>query len=101
MKLEGNWQINKMLVHDTALKIDYQIMKLQFMPLHRYSFTNNLNQTEAGIFEIKDSLLLLSDTTKTKIVERAIQIMRLSNDTLLLRQNFQGNEARLILTKIK
>ena len=101
MQLNGNWQASQMKLGDSLLNIQYELITLKILPHHRYAFTNNLNQTEAGIFEIRDSLLLLNDTTGTGMREKALHILQLNKDSLLLRQNYQGRDARLLMRRVK
>jgi len=97
----GHWQVKKMWVNDSIPKIEFDKMSLDLLPNSRYKFVNNLNQTEAGTFTITDSLLILADTTEGNYIEKAMHILKMTEDSMILRLNFKQKESKLLLIRTK
>lgn len=91
----GDWQAYEMTQNDTISTVDLSAVRLTLKEVERFSFTNNLNQTSAGTFEIKDGLLLYTDTTVDPMKETAVHIYYLTQDTLKLRMNVSQKETIL------
>ena len=90
-----------MWVNDSIPKIEFDKMSLDLLPNSRYKFVNNLNQTEAGTFTITDSLLILADTTEGNYIEKAMHILKMTEDSMILRLNFKQKESKLLLIRTK
>jgi hypothetical protein len=95
----GHWNATRIKIGDSVPKIDYSKMHLVFSPDFRYSFTNNLNKVEAGTFTVIDSLLILMDTTRLPLEEKAMQILKLDKNHLDLKINLSEKEAVMSFRK--
>lgn len=89
----GHWDATFIKIGDSIPKIDFSKIHLTFHPNYRYNFTNNLNKIEAGTFTVIDSLLILMDTTKLPLEEKAMQILKLDQNHLELKLNLSNKMA--------
>ncbi len=86
---------------DSSVTLDVSNIILKLNEDSRYSFVNNIGQNEAGVYVVRDSLLVVTDTTVSPSVEKAMQITGLTSDSLVLRMNFGGKESWMHFTKQK
>ncbi|HMY85449.1 MAG: hypothetical protein KDC31_01695 [Saprospiraceae bacterium] len=98
---KGIWQAGSFVVKDSSVTLDVSNIILKLNEDSRYSFVNNIGQNEAGVYVVRDSLLVVTDTTVSPSVEKAMQITGLTSDSLVLRMNFGGKESWMHFTKQK
>jgi len=99
-ELYGNWQAVALKEEGKSLTINIEEIKLSFKK-RTYVFESTLQYKEAGIYRLQSNLLLTKDTLKENVLEKGIEISRLTKDSLFLRMNEQGKERRLTMVRMK
>lgn len=97
----GKWQAFETLENDMPLKVDHSEIGFEFNDKGFYKFTSTLGYRESGRFSIKGDMLFTLDTVNKASSEKAVQIEKLTADSLFLRMNADGNERILKLYKVK
>lgn len=97
--LQGNWQAVAITEEGTPLAVDPSQIELQFTPADRYTYRSTLNYREAGSFYVDGTYLFTRDTLNQASTEKAVEILKLANDTLQLKM-MDGDKERL-LTMVK
>lgn len=97
--LLGEWQATELLEEGKPLEIDVQEINLNFEG-NTYTFSSTLNYKEAGSYFVDDSYLFTTDTVNLASTEKAVEIVTLTNDTLILKMNDLGKERLLKLQKV-
>ena len=82
-----------------ALILDLSPVGFQFYDNGRYRFSSTLNQGEAGSYFVQSNQLFTTDTLQQAPVEKKVQILHLSADSLRLKM--QANDKERILTLVK
>ena len=98
-ELYGTWEAVALTEEGKSLSINLQEIKLSF-EAQTYLFESTLQYKEAGNYRLQSNLLLTQDTLKENVLEKGIEISRLSKDSLFLRMNEQGRERLLTMVKI-
>jgi len=98
-ELYGIWQAVDLTEEDKPLAINLEEIKLSFKA-QTYTFESTLQYKEAGTYRLQTNLLLTKDTLKENVLEKGIEISRLTKDSLFIRMNEQGKERRLTMVKI-
>jgi hypothetical protein len=97
--LQGNWQAVAITEEGTPLAVDPSQIELEFTPADRYTYRSTLNYREAGSFYVDGTYLFTRDTLNQASTEKAVEILKLANDTLQLKM-MDGDKERL-LTMVK
>ena len=96
--LLGEWQAIQLLEEGKPLEIDIDEIRLKFNG-SAYTFNSTLNYKEAGSYFVDDSYLFTTDTVNLASTEKAVEIVSLTNDTLVLKMRDRGKERLLKLHK--
>lgn len=93
-ELPGRWQGVELTQAGDSVAVDPADIQFFFTDGGRYFFQSTLNYREAGRFRVQDSLLVTLDTTR-QAREKAVQIKKLSLDSLVIRM-LENKEERLL-----
>lgn len=97
--LTGRWETLEVKEEERPLQVDLSEIHFAFHTDGTYAFHSTLNYREAGRYTLRDQYLLTTDTLEAGAAEKAVEITRLSTDTLRLRMMEAGKERFLLLTK--
>lgn len=97
--LQGQWQAVAITEEGTPLAVDLSQIELQFTPSDRYTYQSTLNYREAGSFYVDGTYLFTRDTLNQASTEKAVEILKLANDTLQLKMMDGEKERRLTMIK--
>jgi len=89
-KIIGSWE---------AVKLDLEEISFHFTDDQSYEFTSTLNYREAGSYYLKSDMLYTTDTLNQASTEKIVEIIRLEEDTLLIRMDQNGKERQLKLAR--
>lgn len=98
-KLAGDWQAVQMIEDGKLSEIDIRSVKLSFHKNGRYAYFGNLKTTEAGTFRLAPPILYSTDTTTASRVEKAVEILLLSSDSLILKMEHEQRERILKMVR--
>ena len=83
--LVGQWEAVQLTENDKILEVDLSTVGFDFLEDGRYSFNSTLNQKEAGSYFTQSNLLFTTDTLNQVSVEKKVQILHLSLDSLAIK----------------
>jgi hypothetical protein len=83
----------------TPLAVDPSQIELQFTPADRYTYRSTLNYREAGSFYVDGTYLFTRDTLNQASTEKAVEILKLANDTLQLKMMDGDKERQLTMVR--
>lgn len=98
--LPGNWQAIEILEKDKPLEVNSEEIKFWFGPENRYRFEGTLNYREAGTYYLQSKYLYTTDTVNQASTEKAVEIVKLTPDSLFLRMSEAGKERLMKLKKV-
>ena len=93
----GTWKALELTQEGDSLGIDLKEVSFEFTENGRYQFYSTLEYKEAGTFHIDGPFLFSIDTTQNIEREKAVEILQLSGDTLILRMEEFGKERVMVL----
>lgn len=99
--LLGDWQASEIMEEGTPLSVNTTEIQLSFNGDDFYLFNSTLNYKEAGSYFIDSKYLFTTDTVNHASTEKAVEIIKLTPDSLILKMNDSGKERLLRLTKMK
>lgn len=82
--LPGNWQAIEILEADTPLPVAVEVIRFTFTSDATYEYYGTLKYREAGRYRLENQYLYTRDTLQPNSVEKAVEITRLTADTLFL-----------------
>ncbi len=97
--LAGSWDCVSLKETGDSLPVDVTAIHFTFEDGGRYAFQSTLKYREEGAFKIRESYLYTLDELATDAREKAVEITRLSRDTLILRMREQGKERIMVLAR--
>lgn len=95
----GNWQAIALQEEGQPVEADIQVVRFHFDDNHQYQFHGTLNYEEAGTYYLNSKYLYTTDTLNQATTEKAVEIMRLTDDSLFIKMNESGRERVLKLVK--
>jgi len=95
----GNWHATQVLEEGRPLAVDTQQIRFHFDADATYRFQSTLNYREAGRYQLENGYLFTTDTLHQASEEKAVQILKLSPDSLHLRMQEAGKERLLKLVR--
>lgn len=98
--LEGSWRICGYYQDGQSISAPFDSTNLVFHPDQTYEFQSIGYYREKGSFRTSFSYLLLQDSTRKELKERALKILYLSGDTLKLKMQRGDNEQVLFFSKM-
>ena len=99
--LYGQWNASQITEEGQTLNVDLSEIQFNFRPDGSYEFQSTLNYREAGSFNLDNNVLYTLDTVNLESVEKTVQLVYLSEDTLRLIMNSSGKTRMLELFKPK
>lgn len=99
-ELYGTWEAVELKEEGKPLNVNLEEIKLSFQA-QIYVFESTLQYKEAGKYRLQSNLLLTKDTLKENVLEKGIEISRLTKDSLRLRMNELGKERLLTMKRIE
>ncbi len=99
LDLEGIWKGSAIKIGDSISTVDLSPVRLVFNQNSRYYYSNNIAQSEAGTYFIKDSILVTNDTTSKGNKETAVHVIKATKDSLVLRMNMDSVETLMFFVK--
>ena len=97
--LAGDWDCVSLTETGDSLPVELDAIHFTFDAGGRYAFSSTLKYREEGAFKIRESYLYTLDELATDAREKAVEITRLSRDTLILRMREQGKERIMVLAR--
>ena len=96
--LAGKWQAVSLMEDGDTLAVDLAVINFQFTEAGYYHFNSTLNYEESGTYRLNGPYLYSTDTLDAPYREKAVKIVLLRNDSLLLKMEEMGKE-RMVLLK--
>ncbi len=97
--LHGQWQATSVTEEGEPLQVDASEISLVLSPQGQYLYRSTLNYREAGKWYFQSGYLFTQDTLKQGSREKAVQVVKLQEDTLELRMKDGVRERMLMLTR--
>lgn len=99
--LVGDWQATEIIEEGQTLPVNLEEIKLSFGSNDFYLFNSTLNYEEAGSYFLDSKYLFTTDTVNHASSEKAVEVIKLTSDSLVLKMNDSGKERLLRLSKMK
>ena len=99
--LLGKWQAVSLTENKQAVKMDFSQVMFAFHADGSYEYTSTLNHKESGFFDIRENLLLTLDTFNSGSSEKAVEILKLDSDSLIIKMKEGTTERELIFINLK
>jgi hypothetical protein len=100
-KLCGKWQVAEAYEDGVSMGLDVSPISFQFFPNGYYNFNSVLNYKEAGTYSLRGNMLYSIDTLNKASSEKAVKILKLTQDSFAIQMNAEGKERILRLFKVK
>lgn len=100
-KLVGNWQAFEVLEKGRPMDINAGDIRFSFGAEDRYRFEGTLNYREAGTYYLQSKYLYTIDTVNQASTEKAVEIIKLTDDSLFLKMHETGKERIMKLVKVR
>lgn len=97
--LHGQWEAIAITEEGTPLAVDPNQIKLHFMVSDHYTYQSTLNYREAGTYQIDGTYLFTRDTLNQASTQKAVEILKLVNDTLQLKMMDGDKERQLTMVR--
>jgi len=94
----GDWTATKITEEGEELNVDAQEVQLSLKTNGDYSYNSTLKYKEAGSWFLDENLLFTNDTVH-KAGQKAVMILSVQEDTLVIKMEEKGKERLLTLTK--
>ena len=98
-KLAGTWQAVAYYEAGQSIQTPLEEVQLSFSPAGDYSFKSIGYYEEKGAYRVTGRFLFLTDTTVHEPLERALKIQYLSDDTLKIGMEADGNKRAVFFCK--
>ncbi|MBK7873263.1 MAG: hypothetical protein IPJ74_22625 [Saprospiraceae bacterium] len=100
-QLPGKWQAVEVLEDEMPMDVNTEVIQFQFGKNNDYKYFGNLKYKEAGTYYIESKYLYTLDTVNQASTEKAVEIVKLTGDSLFLKMNDNGRERLMKLIKLK
>ena len=97
----GNWQAFEVLEEGEPLLVNTQEIQFSFHEDESYEYFSTLNYREAGSYYIEAKYLFTRDTINQASSEKAVEIVQLNLDTMILHMQESNKERILKLEKVE
>lgn len=97
--LQGRWEAVAITEEGTPLAVDPSQIELHFLASDLYTYQSTLNYREAGSYYIDGTYLFTRDTLNQASTQKAVEILKLANDTLQLKMMDGDKERQLTMVK--
>ncbi|PSR14887.1 MAG: hypothetical protein DA408_05475 [Bacteroidetes bacterium] len=99
--LAGKWQVLSLTEDGDSLAVDLALINFQFSEDGYYHFNSTLNYEESGTYRLNGPFLYSTDTLDSPHREKAVKIVLLRNDSLVLKMEEMGRERLVVLRREK
>ena len=96
----GEWAGIAALEEGASIGVDPSLIRMTFGD-KGYTYSSTLNYREAGAYYIDSKYLYTTDTLNQASTEKAVEIVKLTADSLVLKMNESGRERFLIMEKMR
>lgn len=96
-QLLGEWKGLELTEEGDSVAVDPSLVRFTFRENGRYEFNSTLDYNEAGSYRLQDTYLFTRDTTRSGSEEKAVEVRRLTPDTLIIRMMDNERERILVL----
>lgn len=97
-QLQGQWQGVRLMEGKDSVAVDPSLIQLT-IEKESYSFSSTLNYREAGSWRLEDEVLYTTNKLVDNPYEKAVYILQLKRDTLVLWMMDDGKERVLTLRR--
>ncbi|MCP3930066.1 MAG: hypothetical protein GY705_13310 [Bacteroidetes bacterium] len=99
--IKGQWQAVEVLEEGETLHVQTEYVKLDFNDKGYYLYSGTLKYQEAGTYYFDSDYLFTTDTLNSASTTKAVEIIKLTRDSLHLKMNDNGRERILKMKKVK
>ena len=99
--IKGSWKGVAILEDGAPLEVDPTVINMSFGDDHSYTYSSTLNYRESGTYYVDSKYLYTTDTLNQATTEKAVEIMGLTTDSLILKMNEEGRERLLKMIRAK
>ncbi|NUO02571.1 MAG: hypothetical protein HUU01_18345 [Saprospiraceae bacterium] len=100
-QIVGQWQAVAVLEEGDSLEVDPQYIKLAFGKNKDYSYNGPLKYEESGSYYVESKYLYTLDTLNQASTEKAVEIVKLTEDSLQLLMKEGARERLLKFVKVR
>lgn len=97
----GSWQAVVVLEEGDSLEVDPQYIKLNFGKNKDYTYSGPLKYEESGSYYVESKYLYTLDTLNQASTEKAVEIVKLTEDSLQLLMKEGARERLLKFVKVQ
>jgi hypothetical protein len=98
-QLHGSWTGVSVTEEGTPLAVDPSLIQLEFTTGHYYTYKSTLDYREAGTYHVEANYLYTQDTLNQASTEKAVELMQVTDDSLVIRMIEEDQERLLTLVK--
>ena len=98
--IKGKWAGIAVIEEGSPINIDPSEVRMSFKD-KGYIYSSTLNYEEAGTYYIHSKYLYTTDTLNQASTEKAVEIVKLTPDSLVLKMNETGKERLLMMEKVE
>ncbi len=99
LSLAGAWNATKLQEEGKTLDVQLDKIRFSFDQNNIYHYESTLNYREAGHYILKSKYLYTTDTLNQASTEKVVELVKISDDTLVIKMNQAGKERLLTLAK--
>lgn len=100
--ISGKWQATEVLEGNKPMdNVNPEMINFYFDNDHHYTYQGTLKYKEAGTYYIQSKYLYTIDTVNQASTEKAVEIVKLTEDSLHIKMNDAGKEQIMKLVKVK
>lgn len=98
--IHGEWAGIAVMEEGSPVNVDPTVIRMAFKG-KGYAYSSTLNYKEAGMYHIDAKYLYTTDTINQASTEKAVEIVKLTVDSLVLKMNEDGKERFLVMGKVQ
>lgn len=99
--IKGSWKGVAILEDGAPLEVDPTVINMSFGDGNSYTYSSTLNYRESGTYYVDSKYLYTTDTLNQATTEKAVEIVGLTADSLILKMNEGGRERLLKMIRAK
>ncbi len=101
LSLVGRWQAAELKEEGKPIEVELDKIRFTFFDDQTYTYNSTLNYREAGRYELKSKYLYTTDTLNRVSIEKVVEVVHLTTDTMVIRMEDDNKERLLTLAKEK
>lgn len=98
--IEGKWSGIAVIEEGAPISVDPSEITMSFGE-KGYAYSSTLNYKEAGDYYVEAKYLYTTDTLNQASTKKAVEIVKLTADSLVLKMNENGKERLLMMEKMR